>query len=121
MRPSNYAVRTKTGTSHFPTVCSRAANAGNSAGSKENSPSEVFTSTLLETRISRVDGGRISGSQPRSKSRSWQALSNVAYLLVITSQQKSKRAAIATTGEQRMRDLTMIRLKFVKHRELFFV
>src|SRR5437667_12910485 len=89
-------------------------------GSNENSPSELFTSRSLVTRMSRAEGGRISGSQPRSNSRSLRASSSVAYRSVTFSQLLSARiAAAARSGAERI-DLTMIGRIFVKRHEDFF-
>ena len=72
----------------------------------------VFTSTLLETRISRTDGGRMSGSQPRSNSRSPRASSSVAYVLVTTSLHPlSDSEAARQTMSDCCIDLTRIRLQ----------
>jgi len=104
----------------FPTVCTRAANARNSRDRGKIHLQRYSRPTLLETRMSRTDGGRISGSHPHSESRSWRALRNVAYVLVTTSQPKSKSTAIATRGKQRIRDLTMIRRKPRKTSRIIF-
>jgi hypothetical protein len=81
----------------------RAVNAAKCSGSKENSPSAVFTSRLLETRICRADGGRMSGSQPRSNTPSRRASSTVAHLLATTSLQllSDSKAARQTTSDWR--------------------